>query len=126
MNSRQNPPENRAFSNTTTAESSGKRRGKIRRFLAKVTKKISDSRSSDPVLPNADSEGASSIPDIKVQDAPSGPEQGYPPHLSPRMLPRLHHVLTISSSCPTLLITTTAPSVGSSKNNQILCRLSAV
>jgi len=31
-----------------------------------VQKHSKDSRSSDPVLPNADSEGASSISDIKV------------------------------------------------------------
>jgi len=110
MNSRQNSPENRTLSKVTAGESSvcflmrtpshlfetltdasfiqGRRRGKICRFLAKVTKKISvsrqgfcvswnkahaivqkhskNSRSRDPVLPNVDSEGASLIPDVKV------------------------------------------------------------
>ncbi|KAG2029228.1 hypothetical protein BDR03DRAFT_365197 [Suillus americanus] len=67
-NSRQNlnpPAENRASSEATTSESSGRRPGKIRRFLGKVknaTKKIShskDSRGRDSVLANVDCEGTS-------------------------------------------------------------------
>ncbi|KIK42620.1 hypothetical protein CY34DRAFT_12278 [Suillus luteus UH-Slu-Lm8-n1] len=59
-------------------------RNKVRRFLTKVkdgiTTKISrsSSRSRDPVLPNADPEDASLVPNIEVQDA-SGVEQGADP-----------------------------------------------
>ncbi|KAG1836871.1 hypothetical protein DFJ58DRAFT_917517, partial [Suillus subalutaceus] len=88
-NSRQDPPpENHASSEPSAGGSSGRRRGKIRRFLGKVknaTKKIShskDSRGRDPVFLNVDCEGASPISDIKVQDTPSGAEQGADPQLA--------------------------------------------
>ncbi|KAG1857504.1 hypothetical protein F4604DRAFT_1197067 [Suillus subluteus] len=74
------PPENRAPSEAAAGESSGGRRGKIRRFLGKVknvTKKISHSKGSrgrDPVLPNVDRGGASSI-----EDTTSGVERRADP-----------------------------------------------
>lgn len=36
---------------------------------------LKDSRSRDPIPPNVDRDGALSIPNIEVQDAPSGAEQ---------------------------------------------------
>ncbi|KAG1840807.1 hypothetical protein DFJ58DRAFT_916610 [Suillus subalutaceus] len=94
-NSWQNPPENRASSEATTGKSSCRRRGKIRRFLGKVknaTKKICVDpefpgvgviflrpQVGNPVLPNFNCEGASSIPDINLKDAPPGAEQGADP-----------------------------------------------
>ncbi|KAG1850794.1 hypothetical protein DFJ58DRAFT_914602, partial [Suillus subalutaceus] len=78
-NSGQDPPlGNRASSEATTGESSDKRLGKIRRFLGKVknvTKNISHSKGSHYILTNLDREDASSIPNIKVQDASSGVER---------------------------------------------------
>ncbi|KAG1830145.1 hypothetical protein EV424DRAFT_1343722 [Suillus variegatus] len=86
------PPDIETRNETNAAERPGRPRGKIRRFLGKVTNdvitKIScsnlkDSRSCDPVLPNVDHEG-SSIPNIEVQpatvqDASTGVKQGADP-----------------------------------------------
>ncbi|KAG1828459.1 hypothetical protein DFJ58DRAFT_737792 [Suillus subalutaceus] len=81
-------PKNRTSSEPSAGESPGRCHGKIRRFLGKVknaTKWIShskDSSSHDPVLSNIDCEGASSMPNIKDLDAPSGVEQGAGPQLA--------------------------------------------
>ncbi|KIK35831.1 hypothetical protein CY34DRAFT_16788 [Suillus luteus UH-Slu-Lm8-n1] len=69
---------------TSTRGRSVQPRNKVRRFLTKVkdglTTKISrsSSRSRHPILPNADPEDASLVPNIEVQDA-SGVEQGADP-----------------------------------------------
>ncbi|KAG2055000.1 hypothetical protein BDR06DRAFT_971099 [Suillus hirtellus] len=86
--SRSGPPPHIEISNEPNpAERRGRPRGKICRFLGKVKngaiKKISadivhersnlrNSRSRDPVLPNVDCEGVSSIPNMEIQEAPSG------------------------------------------------------
>ncbi|KAG2142738.1 uncharacterized protein EDB93DRAFT_1105414 [Suillus bovinus] len=96
------PPVIQTFDETNTVERSGRPRGKVCRFLGKVTNgvitKISadiirkrsnlkDSHSRDPVPPNVDHEG-SLIPNIElevqpatVQDASAGVKRGTDPQL---------------------------------------------
>ncbi|KAG2098225.1 uncharacterized protein F5147DRAFT_656117 [Suillus discolor] len=86
---RSGPPPHIEISNEPNpAERPGRPHGKICWFLGKVTngaiKNIScsnlrDSCSRDPVLPNVDREGVSSISNIEIQDAPPGVEQGADP-----------------------------------------------
>ncbi|KAG1859352.1 hypothetical protein DFJ58DRAFT_288712 [Suillus subalutaceus] len=85
--SRSVPPLDIETSNETNAVGRpvGRSRGKICRFLGKVTNSVikknsrsilKNSRNRDPVLPTVDSrEGASSVPNNEVQDTPSGVEQ---------------------------------------------------
>ncbi|KAG1843728.1 hypothetical protein C8R48DRAFT_765436 [Suillus tomentosus] len=74
------PPHIETPYEPNATERPGLPHGKICRFLGKVKngaiKKISrsnlrNSRSRDPVLPNVDCEGVSSIPNMEIQDAPS-------------------------------------------------------
>ncbi|KAG1891858.1 uncharacterized protein F5891DRAFT_1197320 [Suillus fuscotomentosus] len=83
-NSRSVPPRIETSNEANATELPGRPRGKISRFLGKVMngeiQKISrsnlkDSRTRDPVLPNVDREGVSSISNIEVQDAPPGAKQ---------------------------------------------------
>ncbi|KAG2361228.1 hypothetical protein BDR07DRAFT_76617 [Suillus spraguei] len=88
------PPPDIETSNETNATQRprGRPRGKIRRFLGKVTNSVienisrsnlRDSRSHhNPVPPNVDREGASSTPNVEVQDAPSGTDQSADPQLA--------------------------------------------
>lgn len=84
------PPDIESSNETDPAERPGQPRGKIHRFLEKVTSgaintfshsklKGSHSRPDSHVPPKVDCKGASSIPNIKAQDAPSGADQGTDP-----------------------------------------------
>ncbi|KAG2363957.1 hypothetical protein BDR07DRAFT_864801 [Suillus spraguei] len=76
-NSRQNPPENHTSSEANAGESSTLwQNPSVSRKIKNATKKISDSRGRNPILPNVDRAGVSSIPNIKVQDTSSCTEQG--------------------------------------------------
>ncbi|KAG1807568.1 hypothetical protein EV424DRAFT_230934 [Suillus variegatus] len=87
------PPDIETLNETNAAERPGRPRGKICRFLGKVTngviKKISrsslkDSRSRDPVTPVVDRKDVSSIPNIEVQNVSPGAKQGTDPQLALR------------------------------------------
>ncbi|KAG1843731.1 hypothetical protein C8R48DRAFT_765437 [Suillus tomentosus] len=87
------PPDIETLNETNAAERPGRPRGKICRFLGKVTngviKKMSrsslkDSRSRDPVTSVVDRKIVSSIPNVEVQDGPPGAEQGTDPQLALR------------------------------------------